>query len=328
MTRVAPLSESPIEYRDFDDPVIEPNQVLIRVTACGVCHSNVHLIEGDLRRWGLPAKLPLIPGHEIVGIVESVGQDVEQVSPGMRVGVSVIWETCRRCEYCLTGEENLCLERKISGESVHGGYAEYVKAPDDFVYPVPDGLNDVDAATLFCPGVTAYRAVERANIQPGENVMIMGIGGVGQFCVQFAKLKGARVTAVDVSEPQLNLAREMGADEALLSGNAEQSTMSNKPVKVIMHTPAEQALELATRVVKNKGTIVMAVFGEVFVGFGGEVNIVTSMAGSKSDIAGVLRLAREGKVRARSTPYRLAQGPEVLTKLKNGEIVGRAVLVP
>lgn len=328
MNRVAPLADNPVEYRDFEDPVIGPSEVLVRVTACGVCHSNIHLIEGDLRKWGLPARLPLIPGHEVVGVVADVGREVKDVKPGQKVGISVIWETCRTCEYCLSGDENLCPERKISGEGVDGGYAEYMKAPHDFVYPIPDGLKDVDAATLFCPGVTAYRAIERANIQQGENVMVIGIGGVGHFSVQFAKLKGAKVTAVDVSEAQLNLAREVGADEAVLSGVAEEFTKSDKPTKVIMHTPAQAALDLATRVVKNRGTILMAVFGTVLVGFGGEVSIVTSMAGSKKDIAGVLELASQGKVRVKATAYPLSQGVEVLKKLNRGEVIGRAVLVP
>lgn len=328
MNRVAPLSEDPVEYREFEDPVIGPREVLVKVSACGVCHSNVHLIEGDLRRWGLPASLPIIPGHEVVGVVSEVGPEVKDVTRGQRVGISVIWQTCGKCEYCLSGEENLCPERKISGEGVHGGYAEYMKAPHDFVYPIPDNIREVEAATLFCPGVTAYRAVERAGINPGENVMVVGIGGVGHFSVQFAKQKGARVTAVDISEAQLSLAREMGADEAVLAGQAEEFTKRDKPTKVIMHTPAQPALELATRVVKNRGTILMAVFGTVMVGFGGEVSIVTSMAGSKRDIAGVLELASRGKVRVKATPYPLSQGLEVLKKLNRGEVVGRAVLVP
>ena len=259
-------------------------------------------------KWGLPASLPIIPGHEVAGVVTDVGRAVEDVGRGQRVGISVIWESCRRCEYCLSGDENLCPERKISGEGVHGGYAEYMKAPHDFVYPIPDNLKDPEAATLFCPGVTAYRAVERADIRPGENVMVIGIGGVGHFSVQFAKLKGAIVTAVDVSDAQLKLAREMGADEAILSSETEARTRLQKPTKVIMHTPAQPALDLATRVVKNRGTILMAVFGTVLVGFGGEVNIVTSMAGSKKDIAGVLDLAWKEKIRVRANSYPLSQG--------------------
>jgi alcohol dehydrogenase, propanol-preferring len=328
LDRLAPIEDDPLEYRSFDDPVVEPDEVLLKVSACGVCHSNLHLIEGDLKVYGMPPALPIIPGHEVVGVVAGLGQNVKDVKIGQRVGVSVIWKTCGRCEYCLSGDENLCPERVVTGEHVNGGYAEYLKAPHDFVHPVPDNMSDVDAATLFCPGVTAYRAVERADVRPGDSVMVIGIGGVGHFSVQFAKLKGARVTAVDVSEAQLELARELGADWAIFSSEADEFARSNRPNKVIVHTPAPAAINLATRVVKNRGTILMAVFGQVPVGFGGEVSIVTSMAGTKKDLHAMLELASEGKLKVRAKGYPLSEGTEVLKRLKAGEIVGRAVLVP
>jgi len=328
LNRLAPVEDGPLEYREFDDPMVGPGEVLLKVSACGVCHSNLHLVEGDLKVYGIPSMLPIVPGHEVVGVVAGIGHSVKVVKMGQRVGVSVIWKTCGRCEYCLSGDENLCPERVISGEHVNGGYAEYMKAPQDFVYPVPDNMSDVDAATLFCPGVTAYRAVERADVRPGENVMVIGIGGVGHFSVQFAKLKGATVTAVDVSKAQLGLAREMGADHAVLSSEAEEFAKTDRPTKVIMHTPAPAAIGLATRVVKNRGTILMAVFGDVPVGFGGEVSIVTSMAGSKMDLREILNMASQGKVKVKASGHPLSEGTRILKKLKAGEIVGRAVLIP
>ncbi|MGD0636519.1 MAG: alcohol dehydrogenase catalytic domain-containing protein [Nitrososphaerales archaeon] len=328
LNRLAPVEDGPLEYREFDDPMVGPGEVLLKVSACGVCHSNLHLVEGDLKVYGIPSVLPIVPGHEVVGVVTGIGHSVKGVEMGQRVGVSVIWKTCGKCEYCLSGDENLCPERVISGEHVNGGYAEYMKAPQDFIYPVPDNMSDVDAATLFCPGVTAYRAVERADVRPGENVMVIGIGGVGHFSVQFAKLKGATVTAVDVSKGQLGLAREMGADHAVLSSEAEEFTRANRPTKVIMHTPAPAAIGLATRVVKNRGTILMAVFGDVPVGFGGEVSIVTSMAGSKKDLRAILDMASQGKVKVKASGHPLSEGTRILKKLKAGEIVGRAVLIP
>ena len=328
LNRLAPVEDGPLEYREFDDPMVGPGEVLLKVSACGVCHSNLHLVEGDLKVYGIPSVLPIVPGHEVVGVVTGIGHSVKGVEMGQRVGVSVIWKTCGKCEYCLSGDENLCPERVISGEHVNGGYAEYMKAPQDFIYPVPDNMSDVDAATLFCPGVTAYRAVERADVRPGENVMVIGIGGVGHFSVQFAKLKGATVTAVDVSKAQLGLAREMGADHAVLSSEAEEFTRANRPTKVIMHTPAPAAIGLATRVVKNRGTILMAVFGDVPVGFGGEVSIVTSMAGSKKDLRAILDMASQGKVKVKASGHPLSEGTRILKKLKAGEIVGRAVLIP
>ncbi len=328
LSRLAAIEDGPLEYKDFDDPMVGPDEVLLRVSACGVCHSNLHLVEGDLKIYGVPAMLPIVPGHEVVGVVAGIGHAVKGVEMGQRAGVSVIWKACGRCEYCLSGDENLCPERMVTGEHVNGGYAEYMKAPQGFVYPVPDNIGDVEAATLFCPGVTAYRAVERADIKKGESVMVIGIGGVGHFSVQFAKLKGARVTAVDVSKAQLELAKEMGADDVVLSSEAEEFARSEKPTKVIMHTPAPAAIGLATRVVKNRGTILMAVFGQVPVGFGGEVSIVTSMAGSKKDLHALMDLASQGKVKVRARGYPLSEGVEVLKKLKAGGVIGRAVLIP
>ena len=325
---MAPIEEGPLDYQEFDDPTVEPNEVLLEVSACGVCHSNLHLVEGDLKVYGMPAVLPIVPGHEVVGVVAGTGHRVRNVEVGQRVGVSVIWKACGGCEYCLSGDENLCSERVITGEHVNGGYAEYLKVPQGFIHPVPDNLSDVEAATLFCPGVTAYRAVERADIKHGENVMVIGIGGVGHFSIQFAKLKGATVTAVDVSKAQLGLAREVGADDAVLSSEAEEFAKSTRPTRVILHTPAPAAINLATRVVKNRGTILMAVFGQVPVGFGGEVSIVTSMAGTKRDIGATVDLASQGKVKIKANGYPLSEGTEVLKKLKAGEVVGRAVLIP
>ncbi|MDA4134082.1 MAG: alcohol dehydrogenase catalytic domain-containing protein [Thaumarchaeota archaeon] len=120
---LAPVEKGPLEFREFDDPMVGPGEVLLRVSACGVCHSNLHLVEGDLKLYGIPATLPIIPRHEVVGVVAGIGHSVKGVEMGQRVGVSVIWKTCGRCEYCLSGDENLCPERVISGEHVNGGSA-------------------------------------------------------------------------------------------------------------------------------------------------------------------------------------------------------------
>jgi propanol-preferring alcohol dehydrogenase len=328
MTKIAPIEKHPLRYGNFDDPVVDPNTVLVKVSACGVCHSQLHLIEGDFRMFGIPAFLPIVPGHEIAGVVESVGHDVKNVRPGQRVGVSVIWSACGKCEFCLAGCDNLCLERKTTGEMVNGGYAEYLKVPYNFVYPIPDNLKAEDAASLFCAGITGYRSIERTGIKPDDYVMIFGIGGVGHFSLQFAKLKGAKVVAVDVSKAARRLARELGADEAIPPSEVEKYTKVNKPSKVVVHTPAPAAIDLATKVVKFHGTLMMAVVGDVPLVFNGEVTVATSMVGSQADIREVVRLASEGKVRVKATPYPLNSGTEILKKLKDGQIVGRAVLVP
>jgi len=157
--RIGDIESGVMCYMDVPEPKPLDNQVLIKVKACGICHSNLHMIEGDFRDFGIPAKLPIIPGHEITGVVEDMGKNVIGFSVGDRVGVQVLYESCRVCEFCLTGNENLCLEKKTTGERVDGGYAEYIVAPYDFIYRLPDNLGFEEAAPLFCPGVTAYRAV-------------------------------------------------------------------------------------------------------------------------------------------------------------------------
>ncbi len=135
------------------------------------------MIEGEFKEFGIPAKLPIIPGHEITGVIEEQGKDVKGFKVGERVGVQVLYESCRVCEYCITGRENLCLSRKATGEVVNGGYAEYIAAPHDFIYTLPSNIGFEEGASLFCPGVTAYRAVKRAGIRFGQRVAIIGIGG-------------------------------------------------------------------------------------------------------------------------------------------------------
>ncbi len=318
-----------MSYDDVPDPRPGDSQVLIRIKACGVCHSNLHMIEGEFKVFGIPAKLPIIPGHEIAGVVEEVGRDVRGFERGERVGVQVLYESCRTCEYCLTGNENLCLERKTTGESVDGGYAEYIVAPHDFIYKLPDNIGFEEAAPLFCPGVTAYRAVRRAGIRLGQKVAIIGVGGVGHMSLQFARLAGAEIVAVDRAEAQLSLARELGAEHALLSEEVEDFVKNNGKFDVVMvHAPSQKAVDQATRIVKRGGTILMAVLGRVEVIFPEEVKIVPSVIGSRQDMKETLKIASTGKIKVKYVTYKLNEAEQVLTKLKKGEIIGRAVLTP
>lgn len=328
-TRVGDLESGVMSYDDVPDPRPGDSQVLIRIKACGVCHSNLHMIEGEFKVFGIPAKLPIIPGHEIAGVVEEVGRDVRGFERGERVGVQVLYESCRTCEYCLTGNENLCLERKTTGESVDGGYAEYIAAPHDFIYKLPDNIGFEEAAPLFCPGVTAYRAVRRAGIRLGQKVAIIGVGGVGHMSLQFARLAGAEIVAVDRAEAQLSLARELGAEHALLSEEVEDFVKNNGKFDVVMvHAPSQKAVDQATRIVKRGGTILMAVLGRVEVIFPEEVKIVPSVIGSRQDMKETLKIASTGKIKVKYVTYKLNEAEQVLTKLKKGEIIGRAVLTP
>jgi propanol-preferring alcohol dehydrogenase len=325
--RIADLENNPLSFETVDDPEIEHNQVLIKIKACGVCRSNLHMIEGEFKEFGIPAKLPIIPGHEITGIIEEIGKSVQGYEVGDRVGVQVLYESCRTCEYCLTGRENLCLNRIATGESVDGGYAELIAAPYDFIYELPDNISFEEGAPLFCPGVTAYRAVKRAGAQFGKRVAIIGIGGVGHMSLQFAKIVGAQTIAVDVSEDSLKLAKKLGADHTFFSDEIEDFTSKKGKIDIVMvHAPSPKAISQATKIVKRGGTILMAVLGDIRIIFPEEYSVISSVIGSRQDMKETLKIASTGKVKAEYTTYKLNEASDVLSQLKRGKLVGRAVL--
>lgn len=328
-TKIDKIENHPLTYKTVPDPQIQPDQVLIKVKACGVCYSNIHMIEGDLKECGVPAKLPIIPGHEVTGIIEEVGKLARGVERGNRVGVQVLWKTDGTCEFCLSGRENLCLNRQTTGEMVDGGYAEYMVAPSDFVHHLPDNLGFEESASLFCPGITAYHALKRANVRVGQKVAVIGIGGVGHMTLQFAKLAGAETIAVDTSEAKLKLATDIGANHALIASELEAFiNKTGRPDVVMVHAPSKKAVEQALHIVKRGGTVMMGVFGSTSISFPEENSVVGSFIGTRQEMNEVLRLASMGKVSVDWTGYRLSEAEDVLVKLKQGQIVGRAILIP
>jgi len=174
----------PLIIQDIEQPKPEAGEVLVAVEACGVCHSDLHIIDGDWTQLAGIFKKPLIPGHEIVGRVVEKGTAVHELQIGDRVGIPWIHWTCGECEFCLEGNENLCLKQKITGATVDGGYAEFVKAPASHTLKIPDSLRSVEAAPLFCAGVTVYRALKRAKMSTGQRLAIFGVGGLGHIAVQ------------------------------------------------------------------------------------------------------------------------------------------------
>ena len=189
-----------------------PDEVLIRIAACGVCHSDVHAVDGD---WTPRPMLPLIPGHEAAGHVAGRGRNVKSLKEGDRVGVPWMFSACGACELCLEGYETVCAQGQATGYTVPGGYAEYMVAPAAYVGRIPDGLDLAEAAPVLCAGVTTYRGLRRSGARPGEWCAVVGIGGLGHIAVQYAKAMGLHVAAVDIAEAKLDLARGLGADLAV-----------------------------------------------------------------------------------------------------------------
>jgi len=333
LDKTAPIESKPLRFAFIDNPtIISREEVLVRVKACGVCRSNLHMIEGDWLSRGFPAKLPIIPGHEIVGIVDSIGKDVNGIEIGDRVGIQPLYHACGTCDYCLSGRENICKRKLITGQSVDGGYAEYIKAPYLFVYKVPDRLSDTEATPLFCPGVTAYKAVKYSSASPSKTIAIFGIGGVGQVALQIAKLWGAKVIAVSRSKNHLEIASKLGA-YSVISPDEEDVVKYFKSINYadssIVFAPSDKAIDQAVKVVKTGGTIVLGVSGSIKEFLFHEEKIIKGIViGTRQDMHEVLKIAEDGGIHIKVESHRLEEANEILRKLKYSEIESRAVLQP
>lgn len=330
LERTGAVESGVMRLAEVAKPSPRSGEVVIAVTACGVCRSNLHVIEGDWVANGVPSFLPIIPGHEVVGIVDEVGVGVDWLRVGQYVGVQPLWSACGRCEYCLSGREQLCAGKQITGETVNGGYAEFMLANALHCYAVPSGLDPVVAAPLFCPGITAYSAVRRAELAPGKKVAVFGIGGVGHMVLEFAGLTGAEVIAVTRNAVHGAVASDLGAhhvidasevdavDELLRIGGVDSS---------IVFAPAEDVVDQAIKVVKPGGIVVVGVLSRLgMFKFFEEKRIVGSVIGGRQAMMEVLALAAAGLVKPECEAYRLEEASGVLGRLKRGDIRARAVL--
>jgi propanol-preferring alcohol dehydrogenase len=327
--------KKPLLLEEIERPTPGREEVLIEVEACGVCHSDLHVADGDWGQFASIVKKPLILGHEIAGRVIEKGPQVRELQIGDRVGVPWIHWTCGECEFCLGGNENLCPRQKITGVTVDGGYAEFVKAPASYAVKIPDGLSSMEAAPLFCAGVTVYRALKRANIARGQTLAVVGVGGLGHLAVQIGREMGAEVTAIDISEEKLALAKSFGAAATLNAGAADigQRLRSIGGFHATLVTSAAKAAyDLAFNSLRPAG-ILLAVglpaenicFPPIMMA-AREVRIHATAVGTRQDLREVLAMAAAGKIRCQVATYPLADANAVLNQLRRGEISGRAVL--
>lgn len=319
-----------LENRPIPEP--GPGQVLVRLEACGLCHTDIHAIDGD---WPVKPGLPFVPGHEGVGIVERVGDGVTTRTVGQRVALPWLGYACGECRYCIDGRENLCERQRNTGYSVDGGYAEYTLADARFASPVPDGVNPLDAAPLTCAGVTTYAAVKNAHVVPGERVAVFGIGGLGHLAVQYARLVGAQVVAVDITEEKLNLAVELGADHAVNAAEVD-------PVEAIHHlggadvaivlavapTVFDQAFRSLNRggrlvlvSLPAEGTLTIPVFDTVLKG----ISVIGSIVGTRQDLAEVFALHAAGRTRVVAEARDLSDVNDAVGEVLSGEVPARLV---
>lgn len=328
LDHTAALASGPLVWRPVETPEPLPGQLRIKVVACGVCRSNLHMIEGDWAAGGLPAISPIVPGHEVTGTVDAIGAGVTGFSIGDPVGVQPLWNTCETCEYCLTGREQLCLQRVITGEMVDGGYAEYMISTAAHTYLVPPELDLVEAAPLFCPGITAYGAISKLDLSSGRRLAVFGLGGVGHMAVQFARVAGAEVTAVARSAHHLEVARELGAEHVVDASAVDPAeVLAGTMDAAVVFAPSDVVAQQALASLKRGGTVVTGViasFGTIT--FAEGKTITESILGSREQMREVLDLAARGVVRTVVDTFPLKDAQEVLGLLADRRLRSRAVL--
>jgi alcohol dehydrogenase, propanol-preferring len=329
--------KKPLSIEEVERPHPEVDEVLIQVEACGACHSDLHVADGDWTQLAGIVKRPLILGHEIAGQVVEKGPVVHDLQIGDRVGVPWIHWSCGECEFCREGNENLCSRQKITGVTVDGGYAEFVKAPATHALKIPDGLSALEAAPLFCAGLTVYRALKGARIVPGQRLAVFGIGGLGHLAVQFGRAFGAEVTAIDISPEKLELARSSGASDTFNSATTDAAKQLRRKGGVhvsLVTSAAKSAYDTAFSCVRPTGTLLVVGLPAENICFppilmaAGEVRIRATAVGTRQDLREVLALAAAGKVRCQVAAWPLAQANEALNLLRKGKVSGRLVLTP
>ena len=336
LSELGPIETKPLKLSEIDKHQISrPNEILLKIEACGVCHSQLHGIEGDWKDLGIPPTLPTVPGHEIVGTVVEIGDKVTKFEVGDRAGVSPLLESCMKCQYCLEGKENLCDSMDVLGESLKGGYSEYVTVTEDFATKIPKEMKAEYAAPLFCAGITAYKAVKAAEPSKNKKIGIFGIGGVGHMAIQFANIQGCKVVAISRQQSHLEVAKKLGASETLTFSQNQEKFLGELKEKVglldaaIVFAPADIVTEVAIKSVKKGGLIVIGTIGKIsnFVAFE-EKTIRGTLIGSRKDMEEVVKIADENNFSVVCEKFPLEEANEVLKKLKNSEIEARAVLIP
>jgi propanol-preferring alcohol dehydrogenase len=323
----------PLTIEEVPVPVAGPGQILVKIAATGVCHTDLHAAEGD---WPVKPKPPFIPGHEGVGHVAAVGPGVSHVKEGDRVGVPWLYTACGHCRHCLGGWETLCEKQQNTGYSVNGGFAEYVVADPDYVGHLPDKVSFVEIAPILCAGVTVYKGLKATDTRPGDWVVVSGIGGLGHMAVQYARAMGLNVIAVDVDDAKLELATKLGASLGVNARKADPAAFVKKEVGgaqgVLVTAVSPKAFEQALGMVGRGGTVslvglppgsfALPIFDTVLNG----ITVRGSIVGTRLDLQEALDFASQGKVKATVSTERLEDINRIFARMHAGDIQGRIVI--
>ncbi|MFQ5882682.1 MAG: zinc-dependent alcohol dehydrogenase family protein [Candidatus Methylomirabilales bacterium] len=320
----APVTTGPLREGDVGVPQPEAGQVRLRVTHCGVCRTDLHIVEGELP----PKKLPIIPGHQIVGSVESVGPMVRRFHPGNRLGVAWLHWTCRRCHYCQAGRENLCEEAYFTGYQVDGGYAQYVLVDEEFAYRIPDTFTDLEAAPLLCAGIIGFRSLRLSEIKPGERLGLYGFGASAHIVIQVARHWGCEVYVFTRGETHQRLARDLGAT---WTGRAEESPPH--PLDgAILFAPVGTLVPEALRTLRKGSTLAinaihLSPIPEMdYARLYHERTIRSVTNFTRQDAEDLLQIAAEVPVRTEVEVFPLEEANRALGLLKAARLRGAAVL--
>lgn len=325
LSKTATVDSGPLHMQTVPVPQPGPGQLLVELNVCGVCRTDLHVIEGELEK----PKLPLIPGHQAVGVISRVGSNVSERTVGERVGIAWLQGTCGQCEFCRSGRENLCSAARFTGYQIDGGYAEYALVPASFAYPIPAVFSDEEAAPLLCAGIIGYRALRLSGIRPGQRLGLYGFGASAHIAIQIARHWGCEVYVCSLKPQHQTLARDMGA---IWVGGASDPP----PVRLhgsIIFAPAGELVPSALRALERGGTLALAGIHmspipsldydrEVF----GERVIRSVTANTKQDGLDLLHEAAAIPIRTHTQRFALAEANEALQALKAGAIRGAGVL--
>lgn len=325
LPRCLPIDSAPLRAGTVSDPSPGPGEIRVKVSVCGVCRTDLHVIEGDLP----PVRLPLVPGHQAVGIVDQRGAGAGRFPAGARVGIAWLARTCGTCGFCAAAKENLCASPLFTGYHRDGGFAEYAVVPEAFAYPIPEGFSDAEAAPLLCAGIIGYRALRRADLPPGGKLALYGFGSSAHIVLQIALARGSEVYVCTRGEAHRALAREMGAAWA----GEDPAGMPSPADSAILFAPAGELVPPALRALKKGGTLslagihmtdIPAMRYEECLFY--EKNVRSVTANTRQDGEDLLREAARIPIRPKVTVFPLEEANAVLQALKADRIQGTGVL--
>ncbi|HLK69125.1 MAG TPA: zinc-dependent alcohol dehydrogenase family protein [Bryobacteraceae bacterium] len=318
------VETGPLQVADVAKPVPEAGQILIRVNACGVCRTDLHVVEGELE----PRKSPVIPGHQVVGVVEETGPGASRFTPGRRVGVPWLHWTCGVCEYCRSGRENLCERAEFTGWTRDGGYAEYLVAPQDFVYELPPQFEDLHVAPLLCAGIIGFRTLRLSGVEPGGRLGIYGFGAAAHIAIQVARHWGMQVYAISRDPHHRQLALDLGAEWAGGSSDDPPQKLDG----ALIFAPAGELVIAALRTLKRGGTVSiggihMTPIPPLDYDLLYHERVVRSVANNtRRDGEDFLKIAAEIPIRTEVRLFGLEEANEALQAVKRNQVRGAAVL--